>query len=392
MKALALLLISLALYAKDLDSLIQTAYQTNPTIQKLTQQIELKNFDIANAQLYKNPIVTLGLNDINLQEPIKRDLEAMQTEYINISQEITDSNKLQLNKQIEQLNKKVALLFLEEQKDRLKTTLFTYYFQYEQLTKQIQLNEQKIDNIEKISTYYTNHIQNKKAFQEILNNDLTTDKLKLQILLDTEKQKQILINISELVGEKVENLSLKDYQISSNVPSSLEEHRLLLIENQNILIQKKQERLATENLSSDYTISAGYYHRSEFDDYLNISIKFPLTFYGKEKNEVLKAKKQIHIAHSKYNEIKNTLIRKQQLELSKQKLAKSSLSYIDKIQKHLEKEKELISKKNSLDSLIEILLLENMILDNDIARAKYVQEIKSSNLELLYLSSDLQRL
>jgi len=391
-KALLLLLISLSLYAADINTLIQKAYSNNPTIQKLSSEIELNNYDIANSILYKNPVLTLGINDINFDEPSKRDLEAMQAEYITISQEFTDSDKLDIKKQIENSDKKISILLLEEQKDRIVKTLYQYYFAYEQLTQKIKLNEQKKANIAKISKYHTNHIQHKKAFQEILNNDLNIDKLSLQIIFDKEKQKQILINTSELVGETVRTIEPLNKKLTPMQTARLEEHKLLLIEKENIQKRLQTKELAKENQSSDYTLSAGYFHRDQFDDYMNVAIKFPLNIYGKEKNNLLKARKQVDIAHSKYAEVKNSLKKRYDMELSKRKLNLRSLEYIHKINQHLEKEKELILNKNSIDSLIEVLMIDNKLIENMILKTNYNKELQIANIQLYYLSSNLQRI
>lgn len=392
MKAFALLLISLSLYAGSIDTLIQKAYTNNPTLQKLSLVTQLSDYDIANSTLYKNPVLSIGLNDINLDDPSSRDLEAMQAEYITISQEFTDLDKLDIKKQIEKSNKKISILLLEEQKDRITKTIYQYYFNYEQLTTKIQLNTQKIANIEKISEYHTNHMQHKKAFQEILSNDLTIDKLKLQIIFNQEKQKQILINLSELVGEKVHTLDNISKEPTLTNMGTIEDHKLLLIEKNNIQKTIQAKELANENRSSDYTLSAGYYHRDQFDDYVNVAIKFPLNIYGKESNDFSKAHKQIDIAHNKYDEVKNSLQKKYDLELSKQKLSQRSLEYISKINEHLLKEKELVVNKNNIDSLIEILMLENQILDNKILESNYKRDLQIANIELSYLSSNLQRI
>jgi len=392
MKVFLLLLLSISLFAENVTSLINKAYLNNPSIQSLTKQIETFNYDIENSTLYKNPVVTIGLNDINLSKPNKRNIEPMQTNYISISQEITNSDKLHYKKQIELSNKKIASLFLEEQKNKIFKTIYSYYFKYNQLAKKITLHQDKIKNIQKIQAYHTNHTEHKKAFQDILNNDLTIDKIKLQIIFNKEKQKQILIEISELVNEEVNSITLSSNNLPNSFTNTINTHTLLEIEKEKLQKTSYKKDLSQENRSSDYTLSGGYYQRDELEDYVSIAIKIPLKFYGKEKNEFLKAKKEISIAQSKVDAITNTLNKKYKLELSKQRLAKQSIVYINRINEHLLKEKELITNKNNFNSLLEVLQVENKILNNQIQKTKYFKELQLANIELAYLTSRLKEI
>lgn len=381
-----------SLYAQDINTLVLKAYQNNPTIQKLQNQIESTTHDIANSDLYKNPSVTIGLNDINLDEPDRRDIEAMQTNFISISQEITDSDKLNYKKQIELSNQKILQLTLNEQKNILAKNIYNYFIDYQQLEKRIQLNNQKIENIDKTKDYHTNHMQYTKAFQEILNNDLTIDKLQLQVIFDQEKQKQILIELSELINEPISNISFNNFTIPKTVDTQINEHTLLLIEKEKIQKATFAKKLADENQSSDYMISAGYYNRDSFDDYVSVALTIPLNIYGKEKNESLKARKNIDIAGNALTEVHNRLEKRYKLELSKKELAQKSLSYIDKINEHLLKQKDLIVNNTNFDSLLEVLMIENKILDNEILQIQYKKELENISVELAYLTSHFKEI
>ena len=391
MRFFLFILLTISLYGESLNSLIQKGFNNNPIIQSLLIEADLKDFDIANSKLYKNPTITLGINDINFDDPEKRDLEAMQTNYISISQQITNSDKLHYKTLLSKTDKKITLLKLKEEKNKLIRNIYQYYFRYLQLKKQIQLTKEKITNIEKINSYHTNHIQHKKAFQDILNNDLFTDKLNLQILLDNEKQKQILIELSKLTNEEITTLSKSKYNLN-NISNSINNHPLLLIANSKIEKNNYLKSLAKENQSSDYTISIGYYNRDSFDDYANIALKIPLNIYGKEKNDLSKAHKSIDIAQQRFNEVNLKLKRDFKINSSKLNLAQNSLVLIKNINGHLVKEKELISNKNSLDSIVEILKIENKLLDNKILKSQYTKDIQLAKLELIYLTSSLQGL
>lgn len=387
MKALLPFFITISLYATGIDTLIDSAYKNNPTIKKLELQISSSDYVIKNSDLYKNPVLTLGVNDINLDEPSKRDIEAMQASYITISQEFTNSSKLEQKTKIAVLNKEILTLLLKEQKSRISKEIYKIAYTIDELNKKIKLNEKKINNIKKIKNYHDNHIEHKKAFQVTLQNELMIDSLKLQIVSDKEMIEQLYANLSELTASLVKSIEVPK-RVKYGV--GVEHHTLLMIEQLNIKKAQAKKSLAKENESSDYTLSGGYYKREGFDDYLNIALKIPLNIYSKESNDLQIAFKELDISKSRYEEQKNRLEKLYKIELSKNRVFKESIEYTLKIIEHLEKQKELIGNQNTRDSLIEILDMQNNIIENRIKIAAFEKQSLSSDVELAYLTSALK--
>ncbi len=387
-KAFLPLTLVASLYATDIQTLVSKSYDNNPTLKKLELQIKASDYDIKNSDIYKNPILSIGLNDINLDEPTDRALEPMQTQYISISQEITDSDKLEQKSKIAYINKEILQIILKEKKDQISKKIYTLAYEIQELEEKIKLNKQKILNIKEIKNYHDNHIQHKQAFQISLQNDLMIDTINLSIQIDLEKIEQKYVKLSELVNDDVKNIeNVNEFIYDEDITS----HKLLQIEELNIKKANVKKELARENESSDFTLSAGYYQREKFDDYVNIAIKMPLNIYKKESNELHKSFKQIEISRQRYEEVKNALYKKYKIELSKNRLSKNSIKYIDQILAHLEKEKELIINQNKMDSVIGALAIENKIIDEKKKRLMYQKQLKQSKLELAYLTSTIKR-
>jgi outer membrane protein TolC len=388
MKAFFLpLLFFVSLYGTSIDTIIDTAYKNNSTIKKLELQIQSSDYDIKNSDLYKNPVLTFGLNDINIDEPTKRDIEAMQATYISISQEITDGDKIEQKTNIARINKEILTLILKEQKNQIAKGIYDLAFNIDELNKKIKLNKQKIKNIQKIKNYHSNHIEHKKAFQVSLQNDLMIDTLNIQIESDTQMIEQLYARLAELVNSDIKTI---DTPSILKYKDNIDSHTLLQIEELNIKKAYAKKDLAKENEISDYTLSGGYYQRDGFDDYINIAIKFPLNIYSKESNDLHKAYKELDISKSKFDEVKNRLLKLQKIELSKTKFAKNSISYTNQILQHLEKEKELVTNQNNRDSLIELLDIENKIIDNHIKLLEFKKQLGLSSVELAYFTSALK--
>ena len=390
MKALLLLIISISLYGVSIDKVIDTAYKNNPTIKKLQEQILSKDYDILNSDLYKNPVITIGVNDINLDEPKKRDLEAMQTNFISFSQEITWSDKLKLKTKIEHINKDIIKLLLKEEKNKIAKDIYNLYFIIEELNKKIQLNNKILQNTQKIKNYNNNQIQNTKAFQSSIQNDIIIDKTKLKIESYKELISQKYAQLLEITNKDISNISIKKHPKYKD-QNSIKKHLILQIQNTQIDKALNKKDLAIKNKTPNYTISGGYYNRDSFDDYINIALKFPINIYSKEKNQVSKSKKLINIEKNRYNELKNKLIKNYKISLSQYNLASKSIEFTKKIIKHLKKEKELISKQNYNTSILQILNLDNKILKNSIDLEKYKKNLFIAQTNLSYLTSNLTK-
>jgi len=388
MKFVLLACITLPLFAKDITALANITFNNNPKIKELHKQIKAKEFDILNTANYKNPVVSIGVNDINLNDPIKRDIEAMQTQYINFSQEIVNSSKLHIKKNIEKYNQIILSSKLENEKNLILKKLYIYYFQYATLQDNIQLYKQQQNNILKIKDFHTNHINHKEAFQTMIQNDIMIENLQLQIIQSQEQIKQVLFEIKAISGESINSIESTDLPIFQN--SVDKNHPLLTINQTKIQQAKEQTKLAQENKASDFTLNAGYYNRDSKDDYINLGIKIPLQIYSTEDNLVSKSLQNTQIMTHQLEQTKLNLEKKYNISYSKYTLADYSLKLLKKQNQYLIQEKEYINTKNKLSNILEILDLENKIIQNKILMNQQIKNKNIASAELSYLSSQLR--
>lgn len=388
MKFLLLVCITLPLFAKDIASLAKITFDNNPTIKELRNQIKAKNFDILNTSNYKNPVVSIGVNDISLDDPLKRDIEAMQTQYINFSQEITNSSKLHMKKNIEKYNQIILSSKLENEKNLIVKKLYIYYFQYTTLQNDIKLYKQQQNNLLQIKDFHTNHITHKEAFQTMIQNDFMIENLQLQIIQAQEQIKQILFEIKELSGESID--SIETVYIPTFQNSIATNHPLLTINQTKIQQAKAQTKLAQENKESDFTLSAGYYNRDSKDDYINLGVKIPLQIYSTEDNIVSQSLQNTQIMIHQLEQTKLYLEKTYNISYSRYTLANDSIRSLKKQNQYLIQEKEYINTKNKLSNILEILALENKIIQNKILTNQQIKNKNIASIELSYLSSQLR--
>jgi len=89
-----------SLYSISVDTIVLNTLNNNNSIKSINEKIISSQQDILLANKWSNPIFSFGINDITLSDPLTRDKEAMQAQYIGFSQTITSNSKLNLKNKI----------------------------------------------------------------------------------------------------------------------------------------------------------------------------------------------------------------------------------------------------------------------------------------------------
>ena len=110
--------------AMSLDEIVDNALKNNQDINSIEKSIEIANENIVLAKQWKNPILTIGANDIHFDEPLSRDKEPMQAQYIGISQIIPIGKKIEIKEIIAKKDKEIISLSLEDKKLKLKSKIY----------------------------------------------------------------------------------------------------------------------------------------------------------------------------------------------------------------------------------------------------------------------------
>ena len=279
-------------FALSLDEIVNTSLQNNQNLKALQSSINIADENIKLSEKWKNPTLTFGVNDIHFDEPLKRDQEAMQSEYIGFSQLIPVGNKLDIKKKISQREKNIAILKLEDKKLILKSKIYKISYNILILEKKLKLlkkYEQNIKKIEKLSQ--TLYSLGKSSQNQILNTKIAYSNVQIQ--------KQNLKNIIDNLYLKLEQIS---YEKIDTIDASLEivelvlnmdiqSHPKIKIQEEKIRKFNELSKLELENEKGDIKVNIAYFNRdSKFNDYANISVNIPLSLYKIEKVKALKQK------------------------------------------------------------------------------------------------------
>lgn len=295
MKAKSLFLFCLCsslLYGITPKQLVQNTYEKNYTITGLQKAIMGANEDIILAKKWQNPMLIFGMNDIQFDDVSRRDLEAMQAQFIGITQVIPMGDKLEYKEEIALKDKEILTLILEDKKLELQSKIYELSFSIAILEKKSKLLENYLHNISKLEQLNTFFYENNQTLQtQTFNTQIMYSKVNLQkIQLDTTI-KNLYVRLEEITQEKVEDLEIDLERFSKPLATDFTHHPKLQIQE---LISKKariQAKLEEENKIPDISFNVAYFQRdNKYEDYVNFSLAVPLALYGTENSKALKAK------------------------------------------------------------------------------------------------------
>ena len=137
--AIALSFVISSSLAISIDEIVNNALNNNYDLKSTQKAILIADENIKLATKWTNPVLSIGANDIHFDEPLKRDSEAMQAQFIGLSQVIPIGKKLQIKKSIAKKDKEIISLTLEDKKLLLKSKIYELSYNILILEKKLNL-------------------------------------------------------------------------------------------------------------------------------------------------------------------------------------------------------------------------------------------------------------
>ena len=371
---ISLLMVSSSV-ATTLDEMVNQAWDNNKNLHSLQNAIDIANEQIAIANNWNKPVMSIGRNDIRFDEPNKRTLEPMQADFIGFSQVIPIGNKLDIKQNIALKDHEIAKYSLEDKRLQVKAKVYEYAYSIKVLEKKYELLNKYQSNIKGIEELSNALYKNGKMRQsDVINVKVSHAKIKLQ--------KQNLQNL-------INNLYLKLEEITFNPIKSIEVALMPQAINLNHTINKHPKILMTQlqserfnevskyeiaNKTSDVKVNVAYFSRdSKYEDYANISLSIPLSVYGTENGKAAQAKikaQQISNQLENIQQLFHTQIKTMQNNMDNALnkytiLQQTILPLKQQVQQSIESYNSLnqITPQESIINLNEVISYEMMLLD-----------------------------
>ena len=363
------------LSAVTIDELVKNTNENNYDLKSIDKSIEVANHQISLSKKWQNPTLSLGLNDLWLNDLSSRDKEAMQASFIGLSQVIPTGSKLEIKEKIAQKDRNIQILNLEDKKLELESKVYEYVYTILLLERKYKLLESYEQNIKKLEALFTSLYKYQKVTQnEILNSQISA--------LDISLQKQNLKNMIDNSYLKLEQITYtKIDKIDENI--DIKKINLLTINQEHPKFKTLEEManksknmadLEAEKKIPDLMLNVAYFQRdSKFNDYVNVSVSFPLPIYDTENTARLQAKMNMNETKDRLEQLKHNF--SMQSEILKNSLNSSYTNYYlieekiipikQKIQKNIETYNSFdkIKPQESIKNLNELISYETKAID-----------------------------
>ncbi len=383
-------ILSLSSMAASIDEIIQLALQNNYDLKNLHQAIKVTSHDIEVANKWKNPTITLGINDVQ-SDISKRDIEAMQAQYLGFSQTIPLGNKLEIKKSLAKKDYKIAQLKLKDAQQKLIANIYEYVYLLQLAKKRYALLEKYQKNIKQLEKLNTSLYENAQANQNtILNTQILFSKLELQKINLKNMINNYHIRLEEITYTKLDNIELSLTLVAvKNTLKTSNHPRVQLLES---ILHKMNSLSSLEKAkkNSDLKFNMAYFNRDDkFNDYMNFSVSMPLSIYNRENIKSAKAKEQAsQVAHQLFD-LKHRF--NSQLKILSNNMQSAKLQY-ELLQKTIIPKKERIQKNietyNALNKINPNMTIKNLntIIDFELQSLQALEKHFTNYAKSLYFT------
>ena len=326
MKALHIILgLSYLLQAQTLQEVIDYSQKNNYQLQILQEELEIVGREADIESTWSDPILKAGVNDIQSDNPLSRNVEAMQNQFVTISQTIPLSNRLALSSSVEKGRQKVIKRKEEMLRVDIAFEVRKAFIEAKNAQDNLRVLDEYISFLQRPLTLISKLSSvEKNSVESYIKTQLLQESYRVQ-RENWLEQIAIAKERIELIGNlKVDSFSyrvvLKNYHL---IPQSkllellaLKNPRLKMVSELKDVARKGVE-LAKAKEQADITVTGGYYQRFDRNDYLSFSVAMPLFIHNRQKNKRVQAMRRENIQAITYNKTRVELEQSLKIALHK---------------------------------------------------------------------------
>lgn len=336
---------TLYIYSQTLQEVIDYSLQNNYQIQTLQEEFGIVDAQAKIVGAWADPILKVGVNDIQAVRPLSRNIEAMQNQYVSLSQTIPLSNHLEIASNVE----KEKLLVLEQKREVLSVNIA---FEVRKAFIEAQYAKRSLKILDEYIAFLKRPLSLLVGLSAVEKNGveryIKTELLQKSYQLQREswlQNIQIAKERLELIGNiHIDNFSdevnLEDYSHRGVEELLSVLHR----DNPQLKMQEALKNVATKDIElarakeeADLTVTGGYYQRFDRNDYVSLSVSLPLYIHKKQENQTVQAMKRANIQNISYEQTRVQLEQELKITLHQLKSLKQELKILNQTQSKIEK-------------------------------------------------------
>ncbi len=380
-------------FALELDKIVEDALKNNYDIKQKEKAILFDNQDIELSSTWKEPIFSAGLNDVQFDKPFKRDKEAMQTQFISISQVLPTNGKLSKKVQIFKEQKEISKLKLKEEKLKLASNIRELGYSFVITQKKIKLLKEYQKNTKELEAvaymlYESGGIKQTVA----LNAKLLNSKLQIKMQNLKYRLKSLKLKLEELTYKEIDSVQVS-LEKKEDLSIDIKTHPAILALKTEVKKQNTVSKLKRAEKIPDVKFNIGYFQRDGRNDYLSASVNFPLPLRGIQEKQESKAKYKALISADKLESLKITFKSKVDLFYEQMQTAYSNYKIL---QNDMKGQKKYIGQNLTLHAqlghLNSIDLIQNVndIISLEMLALDELENYFNSYAKSLYFTGELQ--
>ncbi len=287
-----------AVQAQSLQSIIEHTLEQHASLKSIEKRLSVLDDAITVSQAFTNPELSFGISDIQLNNPLERSLEPMQTTSISFKQKIPYFGKRDAAQAQLEARKNVLNYTLEDAEvklvERIKLAAYAIY----KTDAQLKINDNVIRALEQsIELHNAYSSVNDTSHMQMMSAELSITQYKSKKSRLQSMRKRLYAQLRYLASSKVTNLELDNLHV--NRPVALSEYEKHLEQNRGYKVKSAKLNVANKNihvneLSSniDPFVKVGYYYREAYEDYVNISFGAAIPIYGREASVTEASRKE----------------------------------------------------------------------------------------------------
>jgi hypothetical protein len=393
MKKTALLLSSIVSlgFALSPSEIYNSTLINNHDLNSIEKSIAITNENIKLSTKWQNPVLSIGANDIQFEDTLSRDKEAMQGQFIGLSQVIPMGNKLDIKKSIAKKDKNIVILDLEDKKLQLKAKIYEASYNIFILEEKLKLLNSYAKNIKKVEKLSTSLYKYNNSNQNmILESKIQYTQIQIQKQNIENSIKNLYLKLEQISHLNIDSIEIPLLMKKASLQMDINSHPKILIKEEKIKKFNKISELEKENKKSDIKVNLTYFNRdSKYKDYAKISLSMPLSVYKTEDIKSLKAKLEVNKLNDTLHHLKlhfntelKSLENNMNTSLSNYNLIKTSILPLkNKIQKNMENYNTFtnIKPENIINNLNKIISYEIKALNqkkeyfSNLSKSKYYE-------------------
>ncbi len=287
MKKIGLALISsVALYGQSLEMLAQKIDAQSLLLAQHKESIKIANEEIALSDIWENPSLSIGANDLLLDDITARDKEPMQTHFVTLSQKIPTSGKITLQKSIATIAREAEENIYHDSVLQLHSKLYLYGYKVAIINQKLRLIQKYKNNATRLKRVHTKRFAVGKSPQSsIEKSKILLKKLSIKERTLLTMKSTLLYKIEKITYEKVSSIEVA-LKMDKKLHIDIQKHPIMIASNLKVAQSKIYLELQKALKTPDVKLGLGYFQRKNRSDYLALNAGISLPVRGRETKAV----------------------------------------------------------------------------------------------------------